>query len=191
MRRSYDWTIQWADTSQGLTALFLIAVAESSFFPIPPDVLLIAIVAANPARWLQAAAIYSAGSFLGAAIGYSIGYGLMTSVGEPIVRFYGVEHHWDQFVSLADTWGSWFLAAAAFTPIPFEVATIASGAIEMPFAPFLTISLFGRATRFFLVGTTLRILGPPVRHALEKHLDLAALLFFVLFVGGFLALRLF
>jgi len=191
LRRSYDWTIQWADTRQGLAALFLIAIAESSFFPIPPDILLIAIVAANSKRWLQAAAICSAGSFIGAAIGYSIGYGLMASVGEPIVEFYGAEHHWDQFVSLADTWGSWFLAAAAFTPIPFKVATIASGAIKMPLAPFLVISLLGRATRFFLVATTLRILGPPVRHTLEKHFDLAALLFFALFIGGFLILRLF
>ena len=191
LRRCYDWTIHWADTSQGLTALFLIAVAESSFFPIPPDVLLIAIVTANATRWLQAAAICSAGSFIGAAIGYSIGYGLMTTVGEPIVSFYGAEHHWDRFVSLADAWGSWFLAAASFTPIPFKVATIASGAIEMPVASFLTISLLGRATRFFLVATLIRSLGPTVRHALEKHFDLAALLFFALFVGGFLALRLF
>jgi membrane protein YqaA with SNARE-associated domain len=191
LRRCYDWTIHWADTSQGLTALFLIAVAESSFFPIPPDVLLIAIVASNSARWLQAAAICSAGSFIGAAIGYSIGYGLMATVGEPIIGFYGAAHHWDRFVSLADVWGSWFLAAAAFTPIPFKVATIASGAIEMPFASFLAISLLGRATRFFLVATTLRILGSTVRHVLEKHFDLVALLFFVLFVGGFLALRLF
>ena len=153
--------------------------------------MLIAIVAANSKRWLQAAAICSAGSFIGAAIGYSIGYGLMASVGDPIVEFYGAEHHWDQFVSLADTWGSWLLAAAAFTPIPFKVATIASGAIKMPLAPFLVISLLGRATRFFLVATTLRILGPPVRHTLEKHFDLAALLFFALFIGGFLILRLF
>ena len=115
----------------------------------------------------------------------------MASVGEPIVEFYGAEHHWDQFVSLADTWGSWLLAAAAFTPIPFKVATIASGAIKMPLAPFLVISLLGRATRFFLVAATLRILGPPVRHTLEKHFDLAALLFFALFIGGFLILRLF
>ena len=113
----------------------------------------------------------------------------MTTVGEPIIGFYGAEHHWDRFLSLADAWGSWFLAAAAFTPIPFKVATIASGAIEMPFVSFLSISLLGRATRFFLVATMLRILGPPVRQVLEKHFDLAALLFFMLFVGGFLALR--
>ena len=140
LRRVYDWTIHWADTTHGLAALFLIAVAESSFFPIPPDVLLIAIVAARPSRWLQAALLCSAGSLLGAAIGYVIGAALMVSVGEPIIAIYGAQHHWDAFVGLAETWGTWFLAAAAFTPIPFKVATIASGAIEMPFVPFLVVS---------------------------------------------------
>lgn len=189
LRRAYDWTIHWADTPQGLAALFLIALAESSFFPIPPDVLLIAIVAARPARWIQAAVLCSAGSFIGAAIGYSIGFGLMATVGEPIISFYGAEHHWDRFVTLAGDWGTWFLAAAAFTPIPFKVATIASGAIEMPFVPFLGISLLGRAGRFFLVATILRLFGPRIRKTLEDNFDVASLLFFVLLIGGFLVLR--
>ena len=189
LRRAYDWTIHWADTPQGLAALFLIALAESSFFPIPPDVLLIAIVAASPTRWIQAAALCSAGSFVGAAIGYSIGFGLMTTVGEPIISFYGAQHHWDRFVALAADWGTWFLAAAAFTPIPFKVATIASGAIEMPFVPFLGISLVGRAGRFFLVATILRLFGPRIRRTLEANFDVAALLFFALLIGGFLVLR--
>lgn len=191
LRRVYDWTIQWADTPQGLAALFLIALAESSFFPIPPDVLLIAIVAARPTRWIPAAALCSGGSFLGAAIGYAIGFGLMATVGEPIIAFYGAEHHWDRFVALAEAWGAWFLAAAAFTPIPFKVATIASGAIEMPFVPFLGISLIGRAARFFLVAGALRLFGARIRQTLEQNFDAASLLFLVLLVGGFLVLRIF
>ena len=190
LRRAYDWTMHWADTPQGLTALFLIALAESSFFPIPPDVLLIAIVAASPARWLQAAAVCSVGSFLGAAIGYSIGFAVMATVGEPIISFYGAEHHWDRFVALAEAWGAWFLAAAAFTPIPFKVATIASGAIEMPFVQFLGISLLGRAARFFLVSGALRLLGERIRRTLEDNFNVVSLLFFALLVGGFLVLRL-
>ena len=189
LRQGYDWTVHWADTPQGLAALFLVALAESSFFPIPPDVLLIAIVAANPRRWLFAASTCSAGSLVGAAAGYAIGAGLMATVGQPIIDFYGAGHHWERFVGLAETWGTWFLAAAAFTPIPFKVATIASGAIEMPFGPFLVVSLIGRALRFFLVAGLLRVFGAHIRRLLEENFDRAALLFLVLLIGGFVLLR--
>ncbi|SVC38408.1 uncharacterized protein METZ01_LOCUS291262 [marine metagenome] len=189
LRRLYDWTMNWSRSPQAFPALFLIALAESSFFPIPPDVLLIAIVAARPTVWFTAAATCAAGSLVGAAIGYGIGFGLMATVGDPIIAFYGAQSHWDQFVGLANTWGIWFLAAAAFTPIPFKVATIAAGAIELPFVPFLFIALLGRASRFFLVGAILRLFGRPVRSLLEKHFDLATILFLTLLVGGFLILR--
>ena len=113
----------------------------------------------------------------------------MGTVGEPIIGFYGAQHHWDRFVALADTWGTWFLAAAAFTPIPFKVATIASGAIEMPFGAFLGISLVGRAGRFFIVATLLRLFGEKIRRTIERHFDVVSLLFFALLIGGFLVLR--
>ena len=188
LRRLYDWTIRWADSSQALAALFGIALAESSFFPIPPDVLLIAIVATHPTLWLRAAMTCATGSLVGAAIGYGIGSGLMATVGQPIIDFYGAAHHWDRFVALADEWGIWFLAVAAFTPIPFKVATIASGAISMPFAPFLFVSLLGRAGRFFLVAITLQLFGARIRQTIEDHFDLATLIFGALLIGGFLIL---
>jgi membrane protein YqaA with SNARE-associated domain len=189
-RGLYDWTIRWAETPQSLWALFVIALVESSIFPIPPDVLLIAIVAAAPRNWWLAATLCSLGSLVGAAIGYGIGYGFMASVGDRIVEFYGAEHHWERVVGIyTGAWGVWFLAAAAFTPIPFKVATIAAGATGMPFVPFLLVSLVGRAGRFFLVALVLRIFGAPVRRVLEKHFDLAAVLFFVLLVGGFVAIK--
>ena len=181
--------VNWAESPQALTALFLIALVESSFFPLPPDALLIAIVASKPATWLRAAAFCSVGSLIGAAVGYGIGSALMVSVGEPIISFYGAEHNWDRFLGLTDAWGTWFLAAAAFTPIPFKVATIASGAIEMPFAPFLLVSLIGRSARFFLVATVLRLFGDRVRLFLEKNLEAVSVLFFVLLVAGFMVLR--
>jgi membrane protein YqaA with SNARE-associated domain len=190
VRALYDWTMRWADTPQSLTALFLIALAESSFFPIPPDVLLIAIVAANAGRWLTAAALCTAGSVAGAVVGYYIGAALMATVGEAIVEFYQAQKYWDQVVDLYQgPWGVWFLAAAAFTPIPYKVATIAAGATAMPFWPFVFVSILGRGARFFLVATILRVFGPKVRAILEKHFDLAALAFFVLLVGGFLVLK--
>jgi membrane protein YqaA with SNARE-associated domain len=182
--------MHWADTRYSLVALFLIAIVESSIFPIPPDVLLIAIVAANPRRWLSAAALCSLGSLVGAAGGYVIGYAFMATAGQAIVDFYRAQRHWDHVVEVyTGVWGLWFLAGAAFTPIPFKVATIAAGATGMAFWPFLGISLMGRAGRFFLVAAVLRLFGPPVRRVLEKHFDLAAVVFLALLIGGFLVLR--
>jgi membrane protein YqaA with SNARE-associated domain len=183
--------MHWAETPQSLVALFLIAFAESSFFPVPPDVLLIAIVAAAPGKWLRAAALCTLGSVTGALFGYTIGYGFMAALGQPIVDFYQAQRHWDRVVDLYNgTWGVWFLAGAAFTPIPYKVATIAAGATHMPFAPFVLVSALGRGARFFIVAVILRVLGAPVRRTLEKHFDFAALLFMLLLVGGFLVIKL-
>jgi membrane protein YqaA with SNARE-associated domain len=184
--------MHWADTPQSLAALFAIAFVESSVFPIPPDVLLIAIVAGAPARWLLAAGLCTAGSVTGALLGYAIGYGFMATLGQAIIDFYGAQHHWVKVVELYNgTWGIWFLAAAAFTPIPYKVATIAAGATHMAFAPFVLVSILGRGGRFFLVSLILRLFGAPVRRTLERNFDLAALAFLVLLVGGFVALKAF
>lgn len=192
LRGLYDWTMHWAETPQSLAALFAIAFMESSFFPIPPDVLLIAIVAAAPREWLRAPALCTLGSVLGALGGYAIGHGLMATLGQAIVDFYNAQKYWDRVVELYNgPWGVWFLAGAAFTPIPYKVATIAAGATRMPVVPFVLVSAIGRAARFFLVAVILRIFGPPVRRTLEQHFDAAALLFMVLLVGGFLVLRAF
>lgn len=191
IRGLYDWTMQWADSPQSLLALFLIAIIESSVFPIPPDVLLIAIVAANTHRWLSAALLCSAGSVIGAMIGYWIGMVAMPTIGQPIVDFYHAQAAWDTVVTTyrSDV-GIWFLLAAAFTPIPFKVATIAAGATGMAFWPFVVVSLIGRSARFFIVAAILRIFGAPVRTMIEKHFDAFSLAFLVLLVGGFLLIRL-
>ena len=191
IRGLYDWTIKWADSPQSLLALFLIAIAESSVFPIPPDVLLIAIVAANTHRWLSAALLCSAGSVIGAAIGYLIGAVAFDALGQPIIDFYQAQDAWNTVVATYNSdVGIWFLLAAAFTPIPFKVATIAAGATGMAFWPFLVVSLFGRSARFFLVAAMLRIFGAPVRALIEKHFDAFALAFLVLLIAGFMAIRL-
>lgn len=191
-RGLYDWTMHWADTPQSMTALFAIALIESSIFPIPPDVLLIAIVASNPARWLSAAGTCSVGSVVGAGIGYLIGSGFMLTLGQSIINFYAAQTHWDRVVEIyTGPWGVWFLAGAAFTPIPFKVATIAAGATGMAFWPFMIVSSIGRAGRFFLVAGVLRVFGASVRRTLERNFDLAALLFFLLLVGGFAAISFF
>ena len=125
---------------------------------------------------------------MGAAVGYAIGAMFLVNIGNPIISFYGAESHWDHFVGLAPVWGTWFLAAAAFPPIPFKVATIASGAVAVPFFSFLAISMIGRTARFLLVATILRFFGGQIRRTIEKHFDLVSIVFFALLVGGFLIL---
>ena len=187
----YTWTLHWGESPQALAALFLIALAESSVFPIPPDVLLITIVAARPRAWLRAAAACTGGSAIGAMIGYAIGAGFMATLGQSIVDFYGAQAHWDRVVGLyTGEWGVWFLAVAAFTPIPFKVATISAGATQMPFVPFVVVSFIGRGARFLLVAAILRVCGAEVRRQLERHFDTATVLFLALLIGGFLILRL-
>lgn len=191
IRLMYDWTLRWGQSPQALTALFLIALIESSIFPIPPDVLLIAIIAARPRAWLRAAAACTGGSAVGAVVGYTIGAGFMATLGQPIVDFYGAQAHWDRVVALySGEWGVWFLAVAAFTPIPFKVATISAGATQMPFVPFVVVSFIGRGARFLLVAAILRVCGAEVRRQLERHFDTATVLFLALLIGGFLILRL-
>ncbi|MEZ5316566.1 MAG: VTT domain-containing protein [Vicinamibacterales bacterium] len=192
LRSLYDWTMRWAESPWSVTALFLIALAESSFFPIPPDVLLIAIVAGATRRWFSGALVCTAGSLVGAMLGYYIGAALMATVGQSIIDFYNAQGPWD----LVRTWyqsdsGMWFVLIAAFTPVPYKVATIAAGATGMPFVPFLLVSSIGRAGRFFLVAGLLRVFGPAIRAYIEKHFDMMALLFAALLIGGFLVLKLF
>lgn len=184
--------MKWADSPQSLLALFLIALVESSVFPIPPDVLLIAIVAANTHRWLSAALLCSAGSVIGAMAGYWIGMALMPTLGQPIIDFYHAQAAWDTVVTAyRGDIGIWFLLTAAFTPLPFKVATIAAGATGMDFWPFIIVSMIGRSARFFLVAVILRIYGAQVRTMIEKHFDTLSLVFLALLVAGFLAIRLF
>ena len=170
-RQLYDWTMHWAETPRGLNALFFVALIESSFFPIPPDLLLIAIVAARPQLWLRASAICSIGSLVGAAIGYAIGAAFMNTIGEPIIDFYRGQDAWERFSELAGI-------------------TIASGATGLPFVPFLTVSLLGRASRFLLVALLLRLLGPTIREKVEENFDLVTLLLLILLIGGFVFLKL-
>ena len=115
----------------------------------------------------------------------------MPTIGQPIIDFYHAQGAWDEVVAMyRSEVGIWFLLAAAFTPIPFKVATIAAGATGMAFWPFVIVSMIGRAARFFLVAIILRIYGAPVRVMIEKHFDALSLAFLVLLVAGFLAIRL-
>jgi len=179
----------FADKPSAMYALFWLSFAESSFFLIPPDVLLIAIAVSNPKKALKAAWWCTLGSVLGAIAGYYIGYAFMDTVGQGIIEFYGAEDKMADFEAIFAQWGYWFLAIAAFTPIPFKVATIASGMMEMNLLAFTLISSLGRAGRFFLVASLLYFKGPSIKIFIEKYFDKLSLLFVALLILGFVLIR--
>lgn len=189
MRRLYNWTMHWSKTKRAPQALFLISFAEASFFPIPPDVLLIPMVIGDKDRWWRTAAICTLGSVLGALFGYAIGWGLYEAIGKPIVDAYhlqdmmavvGQKYENNAFVTIL---------TAAFTPIPYKVITIAAGLFKISLPVLVIASIVGRAGRFFLVASLLRLFGKKVEDLIEKYFDLFALLFMVLLIGGFLLLQ--
>lgn len=188
--RMKAWIESYADKPYALQALFFLALIEASVFPIPPDVLLIAIAVLARKKAIPAAIWCTAGSAIGGMIGYGIGFGFMSSIGNAIVEFYHAEAAWAKVVAAYQgEFGIWFLAAAAFTPIPFKVATIAAGATGMAFIPFLVVSTFGRALRFFLIAGLLYFAGEPVRKFLDRNFDKLSILFLILLVGGFAVIK--
>lgn len=190
LRRANNYVESFADKKYALWALFAIAFAESSFFPIPPDVLLIAIALMLPSRAFVSALACTLGSLLGGMFGYLIGYSFMETIGMKIINFYNANEIWQKVVQTYNgEVGFWFLAGAAFTPIPYKISTIAAGATQMSFIPFIIISAIGRSLRFFLVGGLIYFLGPPVKVFIDKYFDKLAFLFLLLLIGGFFAIK--
>lgn len=188
-RRLYQWTISWADRPGGTWALFFIALAESSFFPIPPDVLLLALCVGASTKAFRFALVCTVGSIIGGCIGYGIGYWGYELIGEPIVQAYHGEAVMAKIKDWYDAYGFWGNLAAAITPIPYKVFTIASGAFEFSFPGFLLSSVIGRSFRFFVVAGLLYFIGPKVKILIEKYFDILAMVFVVLLIGGFVALK--
>lgn len=189
VRRLYDWTLSWAEKPQGTLALFAIAFVESSCFPIPPDVLLIALCLGRPQRALVFAAVCTAGSVLGGMFGYMIGYALFEAVGRPILEFYHATKHFDYLVGAYKQNAFFIVFTAAFTPIPYKAITITAGVAEIAFWPFVLASILGRAGRFLLVAGLIMALGQRVKTFIEKYFELVTIAFTVLLVGGFLLLK--
>ncbi|MAT38695.1 MAG: cytochrome B [Ectothiorhodospiraceae bacterium] len=190
LRGMYRWVESFAEKPHALWALFLIAFAESSFFPIPPDVLVIALAVSFPSKSLKFALVCTAGSVLGGVFGYYIGYALMESIGHPIIDMYNAQHYWLRVEeAYRSELGVWFLVAAAFTPIPYKVATIAAGATQMPFLPFVIASALGRAGRFFLVAGLIWKFGPSIKTFIDKYFDKLSIAFILLLVLGFIAVK--
>ena len=185
LRRIYDWTMSLAGTRHADRALAGVSFIESSFFPIPPDVLLIPMVIRRRSDWFKLALICTAASVLGAFLGYAIGMFLFEAIGRPILAFYGKENAFEQVAGWYNSWGGWGVLFAAITPFPYKVLTIFSGATGLNFIVFTVVSIIGRAFRFFLVAFLLKHYGEPIRLFIEKYLGLLFTLFMVLLIGGF------
>lgn len=190
LRKAYDWTIHWSKTKYAKPSLFALAFVESSFFPIPPDVLLIAMTVARRHKWWIFASLATVGSVLGGIVGYYIGLGLYEGVGKPIIEFY----HLGKFFEVVQERYSenTFLAVftAAFTPIPFKMFTIAGGIFNVSMAEFIVGAIMGRGGRFFAVALLLRIFGSKISNLIEKYFDIFSLVFMALLIGGFLITKL-
>ena len=189
LRRLYDWVLHWAETPYGVPALFALAVAESSFFPVPPDLLLIALAVALPKRAFWFALVCLAGSLSGAFIGYGIGYFGWETIGQPLINFYDGHEIMAEIKLKYDTYGFWGVFVAALTPIPYKVFTIASGLFQFRLDTFTLASILGRGLRFFAVGAMIYYFGAPVKTAIDKNFNLMVTIFMVLLVGGVLLIK--
>lgn len=189
LRRTYDWAMGLAGHRHALWVLALIAFAESSFFPIPPDVLLIPMVLAARARAWRIAAVTTVASVLGGLAGYGIGAGLYEAVGQPIVEFYGMVERFEALRERYNEWGGLIVFTAGFSPIPYKIFTISSGVSGLDLTTFLAASAISRGARFFLVAALLWYFGAPIRVFIERNLPALTLVFCVLLVGGFVLLR--
>ena len=189
LRRLYDWVLHWADTPYAAPALFLLAFSESSFFPVPPDVLLIALVMGARRRWFQNALLCTIASILGGLAGYGNGYWLMDTVGQRIIAFYHAQEYYRQVMEWYSRYDYWIVFIAALTPIPYKVFTIASGAFHMNIPGFTVISMLGRGMRFFLVAGLLFWFGPPIQRFIDRYFNLLSFLFVILLIGGFLVIK--
>ncbi|HVY52789.1 cytochrome b561 [Hypericibacter adhaerens] len=189
LRRLYDWTMGLASRPNALTALGAVSFAESSFFPIPPDAMIIPMVLARPDRAWRIALVATVTSVLGGILGYAIGYYLFETLGQSLIKLYGYQDKFEAFKQAYAQWGLWIILIKGLTPIPYKIVTIASGAASFDFPVFVMASIATRGLRFFIVAALLRRFGEPIRDFVERRLTLVATLFLLAVVGGFVIIR--
>ena len=192
VRRLYDWVLHWAETPYGTPALFVLALAESSFFPIPPDPLLIALCLGAAKRSLRFAAIATGASVIGGVIGYGIGAGAWHVVGDWFFQYVpGVSP--DAFArvqGLYDRWDFWAVFLAGLLPIPYKVFTLSAGVFSINFPVFFVASVLSRGLRFFVLAGLIYRFGRPIEGFIDRYFNLLAWVFGILLVAGFLVIKL-
>ena len=189
VKATYDYMLNLASRRNAMYFLFAVAFIESSFFPSPPDVMLIPMVLAAPAKAWRIAGIATAASVLGGAFGYAIGVFFFDLIARPILTFYGYMHQFDVFKDYYHEWGAWIVFGAGITPFPYKVITIASGVVHLDFAVFMLASVVARGMRFYLVAWLLKKYGEPMKDYIEKNLGMLSVLFLLLLLGGFACIK--
>jgi membrane protein YqaA with SNARE-associated domain len=185
----YSRTLALAASRHAMWALAAVSFAESSFFPLPPDVLLIPMILARPRRAFLIAAVCTLASVAGGFLGYAIGYFLFAAIGRPVLEFYHAMDHYEALKAAFAQWGVWIILLKGLTPIPFKLLTITSGVLHFNLLAFGLAALAARGLRFFLLALLLWRFGAPVRAFIERRLLLVTSLIAAAIVGGFLALR--
>ena len=191
LRRLYDTCMVWLESPYGIYILFAIAFVESSFFPIPPDVFLIALCIGVPKKSFRFASVCAVGSVLGGAFGYGLGLWAMESVGQPIVEWYGLADKYEQVQHLYQEYDALAIFAAGFTPLPYKLFTITAGAFHINFPTFMIVSLLSRSARFFLVAFFIYKFGAPVKAYIDRYFNILSVVFMILLVAGFILIKYF
>ncbi len=198
LRKLYDWVLHWAETPYGPVALFILSFAEASFFPIPPDALLIALVLGARTKAFKFALNCTAASVIGALVGYSIGYFIWwngdNQFSAVALFFFDNIPGFSKKIffnvkELYDKWDFWIIFTAGFTPIPYKVFTISSGAFDINLAMFIIASIISRAGRFFLVALLIWKFGEHIKRFIDKYFNWLAIAFTLLLIGGFVAIK--
>jgi len=189
IRKIYDKMLELSEGKGAMMALFAVAFAESSFFPIPPDIMLIPMILAAPSKAWRIAGLATVASVIGGYFGYGIGVFLFDMVAEPLLKFYGYLEKFQEFEDYYHIYGAWIVFGAGLTPFPYKIITIASGAVHLNLAVFTVASVLARGGRFFVVAWLLKKYGAPMKTFIEKNLGWLTVLFFVLLIGGFFVLK--
>lgn len=189
LRRLYNWTLALAGRPNAERWLAFVSFADSSFFPLPPDLLLAPMCLARPERALRYALVCTITSVLGALLGYAIGSLLYDVIGVPLLHFYGYEAKFQEFAADIGENGFLWMLAFASLPIPYKVATIAAGSIHLNLAIVVVASLLGRGGRFFLVAWLIRRYGVTAQRLIDDHFEKLSLAFVAVFIGGFIVVK--
>ena len=189
MKRLYQWMIEAAAKKNALWILGIVSFIESSFFPIPPDIMLIPMVVSQPQKAWKIAGVATFASVVGGYFGYAIGYYGYDVIAKPLLSFYGYLEQFENFKQYYNEYGAWIVFAAGITPFPYKVITIASGVVAMNLVTFGLASIVARGLRFFIVAGLLYFFGESIKKFIEKHFNLLSILFFVLLFGGFLLIK--
>lgn len=189
IRKLYDWTLRIAAHKHAVWGLAAVSFAEASFFPIPPDVILIPMCIARRKKAFFYATLCTISTVAGGLLGYAIGYYLYETVGHRIIELYGVTDRFDELKIKYDEWGGWILFIKGMTPVPYKILTILSGVMHLALPVFIFASIAGRALRFFLVAWLVWKFGEPIKTFIEKYLTWVAFGALILLVGGFAAIK--